>query len=106
MTCIDRSKVFTPKNFPGAKSQPTSHNGQGSGKMSSAHGTGPSSPTKAMRHASNRIGEGKKGFGSSNYKLGPCAIGRHGKVSTGYGDKAPANIGNGGNHNSKGRKGY
>lgn len=77
MTCIDRSKVFTPKNFPGSKSMPTSHNGQGSGKMSSAHGTTAGGPTKAMKHSAGRIGADCPGF-SGTMKKGPRPISKKG----------------------------
>lgn len=75
MTCINRSKVFTPSAFPGSKSLSTKKHGVGSGKMSSAHGTNSGNATKGMSHASGRVGAGKKGFGSGNFKQGPCNIG-------------------------------
>ena len=81
MGCIDRSKVFTPKNFPGSKSMPTAKHGAGSGKMSSAHGTGKSSPTKGMSNADNRVGHGTRGF-KQNFKQGPCPIGDSGRKSS------------------------
>jgi hypothetical protein len=50
---------------------PTSHSpaSRSSGKMSSAHGTGKSSPSKSLHNASNRIGHDCKGF-----KSGPVVV--------------------------------
>lgn len=44
------------------------------GKMSSAHGTGKSSPTKGMSHASGRIGAGVGGFKSGPISPRPKKI--------------------------------
>jgi hypothetical protein len=70
---INRSKVDTPYSFPGYKCMSMKHMPKGSGKMSSAHGTGKSSATKGMINASGRIGAGKKGFGH-NISKGPKKI--------------------------------
>lgn len=71
---INRSTVNTPRGFPGYGCLSTKHMPKGSGKMSSAHGTGKSSATKGMINTTNnRIGAGKKGFGgkpSSPKKIG------------------------------------
>ena len=82
MSCIDRSKVNTPSGFPGRKVMSSARHGQGSGKMSSAHGVTTKGATKGMVHASGRVGAGHKGFGSGNFKQGPCPIGDSSKKSS------------------------
>lgn len=76
MGCINRSKVYTPSSFPGSKSLSTSRHGQGSGKMSSKHGTNSGNPTKGMSNASGRIGARKESFSRGEFKQGPCPIGK------------------------------
>lgn len=78
MGCIDRSKVFTPKSFPGYKTISSKQHGQSSGRMSSAHGTTTKNATKGMSNATGRIGSDTRSF-SKNYKQGPCPIGKRGR---------------------------
>lgn len=73
MGCINRSKVYTPKSFPGSKSLSTAKHGVGSGKMSSAHGVTTKGATKGMSNASGRLGAGTRSFGKG--KQGPTKIG-------------------------------
>lgn len=63
-------------NLPGYKCLPTNRSPSrtSSGKMSSAHGTGKSSPTKSLHHASNRIGAGVEGFKSGPVSPRPKKI--------------------------------
>lgn len=100
MSCIDRSKVFTPKTFPGQKSMATSHSPTGSSHstrgcidrskvntpksfpgqktQNPAHGVVPAKKTSGMVGANrggDRVGASKSGFSSGNFKQGPCPIG-------------------------------
>lgn len=64
-------KAFSPEAFPGY------------GCVSEKHGlTRNSSPTKGMINPEGRVGGNKKGFGSGNFKQGPCPIGSESKGSS------------------------
>lgn len=97
MACIDRSKVNTPKSFPGQKSMSTSRMPMGSNHstrgcinrskvntpksfpgqktMNPAQGVVSASKTSGLVHPSGRVGGSKKGFSSGGFKQGPCPIG-------------------------------
>lgn len=97
MGCIDRSKVNTPKNFPGQKSMSSAHMPIGSDhatgsatnrktvftpksfpgqkSMNAQKGVVSAKKTSGLVHASGRVGGDKKGFSSGGYKQGPCQIG-------------------------------
>lgn len=104
MGCIDRSRVNTPKSFPGQKSMSsarmpkgndhsvsktspcnrstvnTPQSFPGSKSMNPAKGVVSASKTSGLVHASGRVGGSKSGFSSGMYKQGPCPIGS-GKTS-------------------------
>lgn len=104
MSCIDRSKVNTPKGFPGQKSMSSSRMPTGSSHsvgnainrsrvntpkgfpgqkgMNAAHGVTTAKKTSGLVNASGRVGGDKKGFSSGNYKQGPCPIGSSSKSSS------------------------
>lgn len=97
MGCIDRSKVNTPKSFPGQKSMssarmPTGSNHStgkainrskvdtpksfpGQKSMNAQKGVLSASKTSGMVNAGGRLGANKSGFSSGNFKQGPCNIG-------------------------------
>lgn len=85
MGCINRSKVNTPKSFPGSKSMSSRHMPMGKGKMSGAHGVVTAKQTTGMYNTGgDRVGAGKSGFSSGRTKQGPCPIGGKGHNSKSY----------------------
>lgn len=77
MGCINRSKVNTPKSFPGSKSLSSQGMPKSSGKMSGAHGVVPAKQNAGMvshTHGGDRVGGGKKGFSSGIPSRGPKTI--------------------------------
>lgn len=106
MTCIDRSKVFTPKSWPGSKSMSTARMPKGSGHstrgcidrskvntpgnwpgqktINPAKGVLSAKPTSGMVNANgggDRVGAGKRTF-HQNFKQGPSTIGSSSNASS------------------------
>lgn len=104
MTCIDRSKVFTPAGFPGRKAMssarmPTGSNHTtrgcidrsrvntpkafpGQKTMNPAQGVVSAKMTSGLVHPEGRVGGSKKGFSSGIPAQGPRPIGSSKKASS------------------------
>lgn len=104
MTCIDRSKVFTPAGFPGRKAMSKAHMPTGSNHstrgcidrskvftpkafpgqktMNPAQGVVSANKTSGLINASGRVGGSNKGFSSGIPPQGPRQIGSSKKASS------------------------